>query len=106
MADTTNVDLSFLARMSETILKELRDMRREHNDFRTIILGLSDQARRTDHKIADLSRQLSEVVPDMELMIKGEIMGRFARYDGQVDDKMEALVTRMMDLFEPKKSNT
>lgn len=99
MADTTNVDLTFIARQLDIIIAKQRDQDREHNDFRTVLLGLVDQVRRLDRKVG-------EIVPDMEILLKTEIMGRFARYDGQVDDKMEALVTRMMDLFEPKKSDT
>ena len=86
MADTTNVDLTFLARQNSAILEELRDVRHQLADHRSLLLGLTEQGRRFD-------RRLNDLVPEMELMIKGEIMGRFARYDGQVDDKMEDLTT-------------
>ena len=99
MADATNIDRTFIAEQLDIIISKQREQDREHNDLRTVLLGLVDQVRRLDRKVG-------EIVPDMEILLKTEIMGRFARYDGQVDDKMEALVTRMMGLFEPKKSDT
>jgi hypothetical protein len=67
-----SVDLQFLARQLERVLDEQRQLRRDMDDVRSLVLGLADQNRRIDRHMTDMQAEL-------ELMIKSEIGGRMSK---------------------------
>jgi hypothetical protein len=91
MSEAT-VDLQFIARQLERVLDEQRLLRHEMGDVRSLVLGLTDQNRRLDRKLADMQA-------DLELMIKAELSGRLtnleSRLEARTDRQIEALVDRL-----------
>ena len=89
MPDT--VDLNLLAHLANQTLTEMRDMRRELNDVRTLTLLTSEQTRRLD-------RRISELRDDLELMLKSEIMGSLTHFETRMERSMTALAERVETL--------
>jgi hypothetical protein len=92
MADGT-VDLQFIARQLDRVLDEQRALRQEMGDIRSLVVGLADQTRRFDRKIADMQS-------DLELMIKSELGGRLtnmeARLEARTDRQIETMLERLL----------
>jgi hypothetical protein len=85
MADTDTISLEFIARRQDIMIDALRTQAREHADFRTLVLGLIEQGHRFE-------RRLNDVVPEVELMLKSDTMGRFANFEARTDEKLAAHV--------------
>jgi hypothetical protein len=65
------VDITFIGEKLNQVLAELRKMRGEIGDVRTLSLQTVEYARRLD-------RNAHELKDDLELMLKSEIMGDLA----------------------------
>jgi len=61
-----------------SILKEIRAEMRDH---RTLLLQLVDASRRHDRRFNDLEHRLSDLGGELELMLKGELMGRLTHFE-------------------------
>jgi hypothetical protein len=89
----TSVDLQFIARQLERVLDEQRALRQEMGDVRSLVVGLADQGRRFDRKMADMQS-------DLELMIKSEFGGRLANMESlleaRTDRHIESLLERLL----------
>ena len=85
---TETVDITFLGKQIEKALLELRKLRGELGDVRTLTLQNTDYARRLD-------RNSHELKDDLELMLKAEIIGRLGHFETRMeqmlDDKLDAL---------------
>jgi uncharacterized protein involved in exopolysaccharide biosynthesis len=70
------------------VLRELRDevrgLRREVQDLRTLALGTFDRVKRLD-------RRLEETRDDLETTIKAEIMGTGMNWRRELESRIEAL---------------
>jgi hypothetical protein len=85
------VTLEFLARQNEKILSELKDLRTEMSDVRTLTLQGVDFSRR-------LERRLTEQTNDLELMLKAELIGRLTHFETRIGTTLEALDDRLTDI--------
>jgi predicted nuclease with TOPRIM domain len=70
---------------------EVGVIREENGAIRTVLLGLGEQGRRTERRVAKLDRRLDEVKDDMELMIRSEMMGRLGNFEIRFERRLEAL---------------
>jgi hypothetical protein len=70
------------------ILEQLRLIRRDIADLRTITLHTADHSRR-------IERRIEEVRDDLEMMLKNELMGRLGTFEMRVDEKLDAAVERL-----------
>ena len=91
------------------VLTLLRGIRAEIGEHRTLLLALADQGRRTErrldameHRMGEMERRITDLRDDIELMLKAELMGRFAnfetRFERHIDDladRVTALETRL-----------
>jgi len=88
------VDLQFIARQLERVLDEQRMMRREMDDVRTLVVGLTDQNRRIDRHIGD-------VQADLELMIKSEIGGRMSNLESRIEARTDRQIDELIERLGP-----
>lgn len=70
------------------VLEQLRAIRREIVDLRTITLRNVDYLQR-------LERRMSETRDDLELMIKAELMGRLSHFETTMEQRIDALEGRL-----------
>ena len=84
------------------MLSVLREMRAESRDHRALLLQLIDasrrQARRFDElerRFGELERRFADLGGELELMLKGELMGRLTHFETQIDEKLEQLSDRL-----------
>ncbi|MGD1037187.1 MAG: hypothetical protein ABR878_08315 [Roseiarcus sp.] len=75
-----------------SILKELRAEMREH---KAMLLQLVDASRRHDRRFDDLEHRFGDLRGELELMLKGELMGRLSHFETQIDEKLERLSDRL-----------
>lgn len=85
------VDRNFLARLSRQALSELKLLRKELDEVRSLARQTVDHARRIERRVAE-SRK------DIELMMKAEIGGRFAHFESRLDNRLTPLLDRLADL--------
>ena len=85
--------------LTVSILKEIRAELREH---RTMLLQLVDASRRHDRRFEEVERRIEEVERriadtrgEIELMLKGELLGRLAHFETQIDEKLAQLSDRL-----------
>ncbi len=102
MADGT---LEMLQGLVQRTLDEQGAIRKENNEMRSLLLALVDQTRRVERRIADLERRfadvkrgLSEVVSDVELMVRSELMGRMGIFEQQSQNRYDELAQRVTAL--------
>lgn len=86
MADT--VDLTLLAKLAEQTLSEVRQLRREVADVRTLALQNTDDSRR-------MERRVNELKDDLELMLKSELMGQLTHVERRIEASIDQLSTRV-----------
>ncbi len=75
-----------------SILKELRAEMREH---KAMLLQLVDASRRHDRRFDDLEHRFGDLRSELELMLKGELMGRLSHFETQIDEKLGQLADRL-----------
>lgn len=77
---------------TQLILEQLRLVRSEMADLRTVTLASVDHSRR-------IERRLEEVRDDLELVIKSELMGRMGHFETRLEDRLER-IERRLDVVE------
>jgi len=70
------------------VLEQLKAIRRDIADVRTLTLQNSDYIRRLD-------RRMSELRDDLEMMIKAELMGRLGHFETVMEQRLDALGERI-----------
>jgi hypothetical protein len=83
-----NIDLNFLAKLCQQTLDEVRALRKDVSDARALALQGVDFTRRVE-------RRMNELRDDLELMLKAEIGGRLAHFEGKVEAILAPLVNRI-----------
>lgn len=73
------------------ILEQLKAIRRDIADVRTLTLQNSDYIRRLD-------RRMSEMRDDLEMMIKAELMGRLGHFETIIEQRLDTLGERIAHL--------
>jgi hypothetical protein len=89
---TETVDLSFLAKLTQSLLSEMKDMRREMTDVRRLTPRTVDVLRKREQR---LDARMVAVRDDVELMIKSEVMGNLMYRDSIIEQKIEELGERV-----------
>jgi hypothetical protein len=77
------------------MLSILKEIRVELRDHRTLLLQLADGLRRHDRRFNDMERRLGDLSPELELMVKSELMGRLTHFETQIDEKLAQLSDRL-----------
>jgi hypothetical protein len=77
------------------LLSISREMRAEMRDHRTMLLQLVDASRRHERRFDELERRFGDLRGELELMLKGEMMGRISHFGAEIDEKLERLVDRL-----------
>ncbi len=95
MADVT---LEMLQGLVQRNLDEQGAIRKENNEMRSLLLALVDQTRRVERRLTDVERRLGEVVSDVELMVKSELMGRMGIFEQQSQKRYDELAERVAAL--------
>ena len=72
------IDLAFIAEQGRRMLDEMRALRREVADVRSLVLAEHDYVRR-------LERRQGELKDDLEIIIKMEIGGSVANVETRID---------------------
>ncbi len=85
MAD---VDLTLLTKLTEQTLSEVRQLRREVADVRTLALQGTDFTRR-------MERRVGELKDDIELMLKSELMGQLTHFETRIEASIDQLADRV-----------
>ena len=102
MADVT---LEMLQGLLQRSLDEQGAIRKENNEMRSLLLALVDQTRRierrmagVERRLADVERRLGEVVSDVELMVRSELMGRMGIFEQQSQNRYDEPAQRVAAL--------
>jgi hypothetical protein len=74
--------------------REMRDMRRETGDVRSLVIGLSG-------KVTRLDRNLREVKDDIWIMLKADLMGRQGNFETRMDARIDGLEGRLDAIERP-----
>ncbi len=85
------ITLEFIGRTMLAMQAEMREMRREVADLRSLVLLTVDQVRRTDRHVVELRDEL-------ELIIKAEVMGRIGIFESGVEKQVGELRNRVEEL--------
>jgi hypothetical protein len=86
-----NITLDFLARLCQQTLHEARALRKGVADMRTLSLQTIEYARRFE-------RRMAEQRDDLELMIKAEFGGSLANMQTQLENHLQPLQDRYLEL--------
>ncbi|MGO8953838.1 MAG: hypothetical protein ACLPWS_07930 [Rhodomicrobium sp.] len=99
MADeATAIDLNFLAKQMERLLKEAAALRRDV--AKSIVLATQNLefSRRierrfgeVDERVSQMGRRIDELKDDFEVMLKAELSGSLANFEDRVDAKISEL---------------
>ncbi len=92
------VTLEMLQGLVQRNLDEQGVIRKENNEMRSLLLALVDQTRRVERRLADVERRLGEVVSDVELMVRSELMGRMGIFEQQSQNRYDDLAERVAAL--------
>ncbi len=95
-----------------SILKEIRaDLKQQQSLLLQLVeLGqrhtrrfadIDDRFAEVDRRFATIERRINDLVPEMELMLKGELMGRLANFESRVDHRIDELAARLDDKTPP-----
>jgi|SRR6185503_5914979 len=85
------VTIELLARLSHQTLQELRALRKEVGDVRSLALQTVDYPRRVE-------RRMGQLRDDLELMIKSEVGGALAHMQTQIENHFQPLQDRFLQL--------
>ena len=83
-----------------TILKELQGDMRQH---RTMLLQVVELLRRHDRRFDEIDAFASSRCsgPDLELMLKAELLGRLTHFETQMDERIAQLEDRLSAVERP-----
>jgi hypothetical protein len=77
------------------VLEQLRLIRRELGDVRTVALQGVEYMRRVERRVGGVERRIEELRDDLELMLKTELMGRFAHFEDNMESRLDAMSDRV-----------
>lgn len=83
-----DVDLTLLTKLAEQTLSEVRQLRKEVADIRTLALQGTEFTRR-------MERRVNELKDDLELMLKSELMGQLTHVETRLEASIDALSERV-----------
>lgn len=63
-----------------------------------MLLQLVDANRRQDRRFEELDRRIGDTRDEIELMLKGEMIGRLTHFETRIDERLEALAERVKAL--------
>ena len=86
---------------SSLMLAILRELRAEAQQHRTMLLQLVDATRRHDRRFSELELRISDARAEIELMLKGELLGRLTHFETQIDERLAQLADRVSALEGP-----
>jgi len=89
------VPLEFIARKLDDIQAEQRAIRKDIRDVTKVALSTLDHGRRVERNLAELRRHLDEIRDDIELVVKSEIMGRFADVETRLDARLDQAINEI-----------
>jgi len=95
-----------------SILRELRSDLRQHRDM---LLQLVEASRRHDRRFddidgrfgdverrfGDMERRIGDLRGELELMLKGELLGRLTHFETQIDERLSELSDRINAVAPP-----
>jgi predicted nucleic acid-binding Zn-ribbon protein len=81
--------------LTVSIVKEIRAELREH---RTMLLQLIDASRRHDRRLEEVERRIADTRDELELVLKGELLGRLGHFETRIDEKLAQLADRVQAL--------
>jgi hypothetical protein len=83
-----SVGFSLLIKLSEQTVSELRQIRKEMADVRTLALQSAEYNQR-------LNRRLTELADDLGLMVKSELMGQLANLETRIEIQLDRISERV-----------
>jgi len=86
-----SAEMGSMRQEMSSLRAEVGVIREENGSIRTVLLGLVEQGRRTERRVAELDRRLDEVKDDMELMIRSEMMGRLGNFEVRFERRLEEM---------------
>jgi hypothetical protein len=95
MSDAGSVSLDLIGKVVLDIQGELRGLRSEQRDMRSLVLALAYQGRRIERRLADVDRRFNDLRDELELMMKAELMGRLGHFETQMEHRLDALAERI-----------
>ena len=104
MPDET-VTIELLARLGRQTLQEMRVLRNDVANARTLSLQTIDYARRierrigeVEHRMGAVEHRMGEMRDDLELMIKAELGGALANMQTELENHVRPLQDRFLEL--------
>ncbi len=81
---------------SSLLVSVLREMRGAMRDFRTICFATTEAVRRVDRRLDDIERRIGTTGGDIEMMLKGELLGRLTHFETKtrIDERLAAFEDR------------
>lgn len=73
---------------------EVRAMRAEYRENRALLVGISEQGRRQERRIDALGQRVGDLVPELELMLRSEMMGRLSYFENQFEARFDRIEQR------------
>ncbi len=80
---------------AEILLPILREIRKELAAQQTLVLQAGDYMRKMEQR---LDARIVGVRDDLELMLKSEMMGRFTHFETTIEQRLEAIESRVAAL--------
>ena len=94
----SSVTLEFLAQLAQRTLDEMRAMRKEVADVRTLSLQTHDFSRRLDRRMDGFDRRMADLKDDLEVMLKAELMGSMTHMETKLDHYLQPIRDRLLGL--------
>lgn len=85
------VSLEFLSRQQQRLHEEMRTLRKEVADIRTLSLQTYDSQRR-------LERRVNELKDDFEVMLKAELMGSLTHLETKLEILLQPVLEKVPGL--------
>ena len=92
MAD---VSLEMIQSLVARSLEEQATLRKDNANLLSLMLGLVDQVRRLDRRVADVDRRVAEVDrrvlearDDIDLMFRAELVGQLGNFEARIDQRL------------------
>ena len=81
---------------------EIRELRAEGQQHRTMLLQLLDATRGHDRRFNEVELRISDVRAELELMLKAELLGRLTHFETQIDERLAQLADRISAVEQPQ----
>jgi len=92
---------AMLARVFDYLRGMQEQQRRDSKQLEqvaSLLIGLTDQARRTDRRLGDMDRRLGEQKDDLELMLKAELLAQFGMLRAELGHRLDEMADRITTL--------